>query len=317
MQNSINQGDASIKDAERSGLLVRSPVYQDEYLEIVELFKAIWRARLWIVLCVFITTLTAIAYAFLATPYYKSSVLLQPVSLDDNKAMSALSKNLGGLSSFVNIGNSGDKTPANLATLTSRQFLSGFMQKHDVIKALYPEVGLVANNAGVRSEMKNYLKNPPDIWDAHQKFSKMIIIRHDKKTNLITLDLEWRDPKLAADWLNRLVSEVNRYLREDAIGESQDSIIYLQKMIAETQEVEMREVFYQLLASEIQTMKVATIRTDYAFKVIDSAIQPKHPSKPQKKFIIVIGFILGCFLSLGGVFIRHMLWNTRQASSFQ
>lgn len=47
------------------------PLANDE-IDLVELFRALWRQRLLIVGVTFAVTLIAAAYAFLATPYYQT-----------------------------------------------------------------------------------------------------------------------------------------------------------------------------------------------------------------------------------------------------
>lgn len=54
------------------------PLANDE-IDLVELFRALWRQRLLIIGVTFAATLVAAAYAFLATPYYQTKTYLRPV----------------------------------------------------------------------------------------------------------------------------------------------------------------------------------------------------------------------------------------------
>lgn len=54
------------------------PLANDE-IDLVELFRALWRQRLLFVGVTFAATLIAAAYAFLATPYYQTKTYLRPV----------------------------------------------------------------------------------------------------------------------------------------------------------------------------------------------------------------------------------------------
>lgn len=54
------------------------PLVNDE-IDLVELFRALWRQRLLIVGVTFAVTLVAAVYAFLATPYYQTKTYLRPV----------------------------------------------------------------------------------------------------------------------------------------------------------------------------------------------------------------------------------------------
>ncbi|WP_019339932.1 Wzz/FepE/Etk N-terminal domain-containing protein [Stutzerimonas stutzeri] len=84
-----------------------------EEIDLVELFRALWRQKLLIVAITAIVTLIAAAYAFLATPYYQTRTYLRPVpqsSLDQLNETGiykltpeeAINRVAGGLSSYDN-----------------------------------------------------------------------------------------------------------------------------------------------------------------------------------------------------------------------
>jgi chain length determinant protein (polysaccharide antigen chain regulator) len=50
-----------------------------EEIDLIELFRALWRQKLLIAGVTFAVTLVAVAYAFLATPYYETKTYLRPV----------------------------------------------------------------------------------------------------------------------------------------------------------------------------------------------------------------------------------------------
>lgn len=60
-------------------MIVQSQPLANDEIDLVELFRALWRQRLLIVGVTFAATLIAAAYAFLATPYYQTKTYLRPV----------------------------------------------------------------------------------------------------------------------------------------------------------------------------------------------------------------------------------------------
>lgn len=296
MQNINNRSVEKRIDAKESS--VESMVFQkrsDEiYLDLSQLLILFWKRKVLILLSVMTTTIIALLYAFFATPYYSANVLMMPVVHDEVKGISALTNNLGGLGSLVGINDSSKQVETNLAILTSRQFLTQFIQEQHLLPSLMQE---------------NDSKKKPDLIDGYETLKQILKTTIDKKSSLITLSIEWKNAQQAADWANELVKALNGYLRDDAVNDSKSSILYLQKLAAETQEIEVREVIYHLLSHEVQSSKVANIRTDYAFKVIDPAVKPKLISKPQKKIVITIGFLIGLLGSLVGITIKEMLRN--------
>lgn len=84
-----------------------------EEIDLVELFRALWRQKLLIIGITVVVTLIAAAYAFLATPYYQTRTYLRPVpqsSLDQLNETGiykltpeeAINRVAGGLSSYDN-----------------------------------------------------------------------------------------------------------------------------------------------------------------------------------------------------------------------
>ncbi len=273
----------------------------DALIDFEELFALLWYSKYWIIFCIVLSTAAAWSYILISTPYYSATVLVQAVSKQSDGSISGLSKSLGGLSSLVGLNDVNSSTAVNLATLSSRQFLTHFLEQNKIVPVLYASQSFASESPKVLSVAS----------DAYQDFSQLMAIQNDKKTGLINLTIQWKDPQLAANWANELVAAVNAYLREDAIKDTKNSILYLQKMASETKELEIREVIYQLLANEIQSIKMANIRSDFAFKVIDPAVKPKLPSKPKKMEILMMGFFVGCLLAAAVVLLKVMLPSLR------
>src|SRR3569623_3798652 len=82
----------------------------------------------------------------------------------------------------------------------------------------------------------------PTLRRANQVFDGNIrTISQDKKTGLITLAIEWKDPEEAARWANLLVERLNQHERQVAIGEAEKSLAYLKNELAKTSFQEMQQ----------------------------------------------------------------------------
>ncbi len=130
-------------------------------------------------------------------------------------------------------------------------------------------------------------------------------IGYDKRDGIVTFTMNWDDPKLAAKYANSFVSSINNYIRDDEILEAEKSIDYLKKEIEKTTLVDIKNVLNSLIQEQLQTIMLANVREDYAFKVIDPAMVPKTKIKPQRRQIVILGFIFGLILASLIVFIRE------------
>ena len=79
------------------------------------------------------------------------------------------------------------------------------------------------------------------------------------------------------------------------------------KLAELTREVEANRATYEMLISKLQDVKITEARTVSDAKVIDPAVLPKKPIKPKTKLNIILGFILGLMLGVGGAFVLEYL----------
>jgi uncharacterized protein involved in exopolysaccharide biosynthesis len=148
-------------------------------------------------------------------------------------------------------------------------------------------------------------EDAPTMWDAGNLFdSEIRRVSEDRKTGLVTLTIEWRDPLQAAEWANDLVKRANDRLQQEAITEGQKTIAFLEQQLAKASAVEVRQALYSLIEAETKKVAVASAREGFAFKVIDPAVAPRKRFKPQRKLIVVAGALIGL---VGSSFLAVLL----------
>lgn len=263
-------------------------------------FEVFWRRRWWLIgSTILVTTAFGIA-AFVMTPIYQASVVLAPVNLGrEYGSLSSALGQLGGVASLVgvNVGNSDGETQLSLAVLRSRQFTDQFIVDNDLMPKLFAK-----SWDSKKSAWRTSIRHPPTIWRAYDYFNREVrSVTEDRKTGLVTLNIDWTSPAEAAVWANDLVDRLNAEMRNRAIANSTRRISYLQKELGRTEQVDTREAINRLIESEIKHRMVADTTKEYSFRVIDPAIAPDrdHPLKPKKLIMLAEGFLIGLFLSLG------------------
>ena len=269
---------------------------EEDEINFIDYWKAIVKYRLMVISITVLFTIAAIAIAFEITPIYRAEALLAPASDDEQRSLSAITSQLGGLASLagINLGSSGSNTDQVLATLTSRAFISDFVVDRHLMQILFSDKWDVSKK-GWRANTADEI---PTVLDAYMLFSKDILsVTADKKTGLVTLAAEWKDPNEAASWVNDLVARINRHEKEQAINEAENSILYLKKQLAHTSVVEMQQSIYQLMEAQTKKIMLANVRDQYAFKVIDPAVVPEKKIRPKRAVISIFGFMLGLMVS--------------------
>jgi uncharacterized protein involved in exopolysaccharide biosynthesis len=128
----------------------------------------------------------------------------------------------------------------------------------------------------------------------------------DKKTNLITVQVEWRDRQAAAQWANELVARVNEEMRTRAIARAGANVRYLEQELQGTSNVETRNAIGRLIEAHIKQRMLANVSQEYAFRIVDKALPPDadDPVRPQKLQLIVVGAFAGLAFAIIWVLIR-------------
>lgn len=295
----------------------QSTVANDE-IDLRELFSVIWQGK-WIIVA--ITTVFAIAsvlYALSLPNIYKSEALLAPASEQQG---GSLSGQLGGLAALagVSLGGAGeiDKTTLAIQVMQSREFISRFIEKHDILIPLFatqswqpdtnqliidPEIYNSATATWVR-KVKSPLKAQPSMQEAHKAFIELLTVSTEKTSGLVTVAIEHHSPYLAHKWVNALVQDINDEMRRRDMQEAQRSINYLSKQINETALSEVRATLFSLIEEQTKTLMLTSVRDEYAFQTIDPAIVPELKFAPKRALIVAVATVLAAMLAVFGVLL--------------
>ena len=237
--------------------------------------------------------------AFVLTPFYRAAVVLAPASDERNSMSGALNSalgSLGGLASFAGLNlNSGDlETEEALAVLHSRQFTSAFISDFKLKPVLFARKWDAASHAWKGGPNKE----PSDAATYRYFNDKIRTIVQDKKTGLITMQIDWLDRIAAAEWANELIRRLNAEMRGRAIDKAERSLVFLERELETTSTLEVRDAINRLIEAEIKQRMLANVTQEYSFRVVDRAITADRddPVFPNKVLLILLGPLLGLLI---------------------
>ena len=296
----------------------------DDEIDLLELWNVLWKGKWLIIAITFVFAVGSVAYALWLPDLYRTEVLLSPAAEEGSTGvgLGGLGQ-LGGLAGLAGInlgGGSAGVSPKDkaLAIMQSRFFIKDFFNRHELIVPFMgtkpgeasgtveidPELFDAANQQWVR-EVEPPKTAAPSDEEVYEAFSELLQVAEDELTGLITLSLEWYDPNQIKDWIGWLVEDVNNYMREDDLTESQDAIAYLTEQLQKTSLVEMRNVFFNLIEDQTQNVMLADVREEYAFEILDPAAVPEKKSAPGRALICILGTLLGGMLAVLFVLLKH------------
>jgi uncharacterized protein involved in exopolysaccharide biosynthesis len=287
-------------------------VANGDELSLRDIGRIIFDGRRWVIAFIVVTTIASSSWALLSTSIYRSAAVLVPVNADRTAGgASAALGNLGGLASLagINIGSQNSKLEEALTVLRSREFIERFISDRNLLPELFPRKW--------DSRAQNWrvpASRVPTLWKGYKYFVKSILnIDADKKTGLVTVNIDWKDRSEAADWANEVVDRVNSEMRERALHDAVLSTQYLEKEREGTQFVETREAINRLIEGEIRQKMLASVTKEYVFRVVDRALPADIDDilRPKRWLFVLLGVIGG---ALAGSMIVLARFSLRKSS---
>ena len=236
--------------------------------------RLLWRNR-WLVGVM--ALLGAVAGYFgsrLLERVYRADVLTTPVAADAGSGMRSLIGQYSSLASLAGInlgGGDAGSTAITIATLKSRVFLEKFIEAHQLLPILFARNWDAA--AGRWRPMDKGA--PPTAQDGAGyllKYALQVLEERDK--GLVTVRVEWRDPKQAAEWANALVADLNAEMRRRAVQNAETTLEYLQREYENTAAIDVRQSIAANIQMQVNRRAMANTRPEYSLTVLDPAVAP-------------------------------------------
>lgn len=288
----------------------------NDEIDLREMFGIIWVEKKLISIITSIAVVLSIIVSLLLTEIYRAEIVL--AQADTEQGAAGLMSQLGGAAALlgVNVGSSsGDNVSTAIAVLQSRQFINQFIERNHLLVPLFAaNWNKVKQSSEIDNRKYNLESNEwllsdgqPTEQDAYLKFRNALVINGpDRNTGIVSVVLNWYNPKEAAEWLNELIRDLNQELRTRDVKEASNAINYLRKQLESTQLVDMQQIFYQLIESQTRITMLADVREEYVFRVIDPAVVPEKKSEPRRSLIVIVGTLAGGILGLLIVWLRRI-----------
>jgi uncharacterized protein involved in exopolysaccharide biosynthesis len=278
------------------------PVQDDGEMDLRAIVAKLLARKWWIIASVVVFTAGFIAAAMLLTPIYRASAVLIPANtdhdMDSGSAGGLGGGGIGGVASLVgiNLGGGDHATEEALGVLKSRQFTDKFISDLNLIPVFYAKIW-----DAQAMKWKVDEKHQPTPAKAYKLFDKRIrTIVPEKKTSLITLNIDWTDRVAAAAWANELVSRLNLEMRQREMARADSAVGYLEKEFETTNAVATREAIGRLIEAQVKQRMYAVVTPEFAFRIIDKAQPPDRDDRlfPNKFLMAIMGPFVGLIFGL-------------------
>lgn len=275
--------------------------------DLYELSALLWKERMKLAIFAAVGLALGIGVSLLLTPIYRAEATVQVrAERAGASTLQALAGQLGPLSAIAGavLGRDGDDKGVALATLQSRAVVQSYIERRNLLPLLFERKWDEANGRWNRDD-PNFV---PTAQDGYKKFKEKIFsVTDDNKTGLVIVAAEWKDPQLAAQWVEELIADTNSMLKARAIQESEANLRYLEQQAEKVSIVELRRSLYALMEAEYKKLMVAQNTEDYVLRAIDPVQVPKKKVRPQRARIAALAGALGLLIGIAFVVLRNAL----------
>lgn len=243
---------------------------------------------------------------------YTAVTILSP-NEEDSGGLGQLAGSLGGLAGLagVDLGSmKTNNTQLAIELMRSRSFLYSFIERNELAKYLlaydyYDEdTGEVVFDSNLYKDGQ-WVRNvepprtvEPQPWEAYGELLDRLSIVHDATKGIVTVELSYIDPNLAAQWLKDLVNEINNVMRARESEQVSESIQYLSERAEQADYAELKTALYNLLQEQYKKDMLIAVKDDYVFEVVDPAQPPHFADGLPIALWFVVGFVLAGFVLL-------------------
>lgn len=283
-------------------------------INLLDLWKVIWTGR-WVIFCFsLLFAVLSVFYALKLPNMYKASTIVVASQSDNGGGLSGLQAQYGGVAAMAGIslgGGESSRIEQAVEVINSWPFLDMFVNKHQ-LKPLVTAIDswdAKTNQIFFDEEVYDAAKLTwmvdsrgeslePSSYESFKKLKQMIKATLDAKTGMLEIEVEHYSARLAFEWTQLLVQDINSYFQQKDITDARKNIEYLSNKVAETSISEMRSVFYNMIEAQTKVLMLAEVSDEYLVKTVVPPMQAEDKSRPKRAFICILGAMLGCMLGI-------------------
>lgn len=262
---------------------------------------------------IFISTvgfLSSVLYSLSIPNIYSATAYIVAAEQSSSELSGGIASSLSSLGlGNISVGNKGSVN-IDKARLKSREFLTSFINKHDLLPKLFYKNWDIDKKEWKSSE-------EPTLIEAYELLESRIAIFGPTPLNeIIFVSVDWYDPILASDWTNMLIEEVNLDARNRKKEEIEQSLYFIQQELQKANLAEIKFSLNELIKSQLRESILANVKIEYSFRFIDHAIPPTKKSSPNRTIIVIIGTLLSFAISIFYLIFQVVINDKRKIDLF-
>lgn len=285
---------------------------RDQSLDLGLIFswlKAGWRTIAIVSIGAFVTTYLVSKLAI--TTIWGAEAVIRP-SVRQQQMMDLFNpvggSSLGALGfSSMTTGNS-TTAEEDISILKSFDFTNRLLDNYHFADHISPPAAAGSGGIFVRLGLKKKQDLPEfERYRIYRLMSKRFSADFDMDSGNIKLTYMDEDPGWARQILQWYVDQLREMLRQEEIDQARPAYEALRAEAQTMADPGIAAQMYDLAAHQLEKLKLATVQTGYAFKIIQSSVVPDRPKRPRP---LVYSLVVG-----SAAFAGSILWITAIGAS--
>lgn len=285
------------------------PSPDEDEINLLDLLIVLAKYKKMIISMTFAAALLAVGISLLMTNIYTGTTKILPPQQSQSSA-SAMLAQLGGLAGMA--GSSlGIKNPNDLyvAMLKSRNIMEKIVQRFDLQK-VYEQETLTGTLKALEGGT----------------------IITSGKDGVITVEVDDKDPQLAANMANAFIEELDKLLQTFSLTDASQKRTFFEQQLRQAKNkltdaelvldktpntsleyldalrnLKYQEAVWEILAKQFEMAKLDEAKDFPLIQVLDKATPPEKKSKPKRSLIVILATLAAGFLAVIWAFIREAL----------
>lgn len=301
-------------------------------IDVFALLGAVWSKRKLILIIVGVSTVLSIGISLILQESFLATTVILPEA--DKSKLSSMG-GLSDLASLAGISAGGDGSLLKLypTIIKSEAVLKNILYKKYQSKKFSQPVNLI-------EYWEIEAKTPELQFETGLKsLTELLQVSMDNKTSVITMQISMPEPQLAADILNEVTSELDKFIRnkrttsagnqrkfvEDRLAEVKQDLTKAENTLKEFRErnrqvlspqllleqerlirdVQINATIYTELRKQFELVKIEEVKNIPVINVMDSARAPAKKDKPKRAIIVLSVFFLSLLGAVGHSVVKH------------
>jgi len=258
-------------------------------INLLDYVKVIWKHKILIIFIVCIVTAATAIISLLQTPIYEAKAVIIPSGV--------VSKDTGPASFLASqFGIAPPTTPISAEIVN---ILKSLTLKEKIIN----RYNLLPLFFGKKPSKEQSGDDP--MWAGIRYLASITKVNFIQRDNIVEISIQFNDPKIVRDLVNYTLAELNEHMSYEAKRVANTNKKYLEVEIDKVADPFIRAKIYGLIAQQIETVMMAELKENFAFKMLDSPRIPDRRIKPKRTQMVLIAFIVAFFLGVMVAFVKE------------